>query len=277
LDGGIPGSLNKEMQAYQAILLGVGLTPIAILVAAGLLVGIILALRRFSQDDLVEIGGGLAIVAGVILAVSVFVSITCTSIHPIEQFIDISGDPLKSLLDGISDTEQKACDLITRVDKFIESNLGKKGHDDPSLVISARAAARPTEPITTCPVAPFSTDLSDSGVLTDAENRIARLETTLSGLTGPQLQKTYNRTVPCPAIESFVDMPNVPTVESLQTRLDAVRATLAGQQAKLLKPIDDKNERIQRHDLSDCEKREGSKTAIKASNVASKDVPSTSS
>lgn len=274
LDGGIPGSLNKEMQTYQAVLLGVGLTPIAILVAAGLLVGIIMALRRFSQDDLVEIGGGLAIVAAVSLAVSVFVGITCAAIQPVEQFVDISGDPLKTLLDGISDTEQKVCDLITRVDKFIESNLGKKGHDDPSLVVAARAAARPADPITTCPIAPFSSDVSDSVILADAGNRITRLETTLSGLTGPQLQKTYNRTVPCPAVENFTDMAG-PTIESLQARLDAVRATLIDQQTKLLKPIDDKNERIQRHELSDCEKREGSKTAIKASNVASKDVPST--
>lgn len=263
------------MQVYQAILLGVGLTPIAILVAAGLLVGIIMALQRFSQDDLVEIGGGLAIVAGVALAVSVFVSITCVAIHPIERFVDISGDSLKSLLNGISDTEQHVCDLITRVDKFIESNLGKKGHDDPSLVVAARAAARPSNPITTCPVAPFISDVSDSIILTDAENRIARLETTLSGLTGPQLQKTYNRTVPCPAVESF-DGTAIPTLDSLQKRLDNVRATLKDQQARLLKPIDDKNERIQRHELSDCEMREGSKTAIKASNVASKDVPSTS-
>jgi hypothetical protein len=275
LDGGIPGSLNKEMQTYQAILLGVGLTPIAILVAAGLLVGIVLALRRFSQDDLVEIGGGLAIVAGVALAVSVFVGISCAAIHPVEQFVDISGDLLKPLLDGISDTEQTVCDLITRVDKFIESDLGKKGHDDPSLVVAARAAARPTDPITTCPTAPFAADVSDSVILADAENRIARLETTLSGLTGPQLQKTYNRTVPCPAVESFVgDV--TPTVDTLQARLDAVRATLKDQQTRLLKPIDDKNERIQRHELSDCEMREGSKTAIKASNVSSKDVPSTS-
>ena len=186
----------------------------------------------------------------------------------------MSGDSLTTLLNGISDTEQQICDLITRVDKFIESDLGKKGHDDPSLVVAARAAARPAEPITTCPTSPFSTDLSESVLLADADNRITRLETTLSGLTGPQLQKTYNRTVPCPAVENFTDAAG-PTVETLQARLDAVRAILASQKSKLLKPIDDKNERIQRHELSDCEKREGSKTAIKASNVASKDGPST--
>lgn len=262
------------MQTYQAILLGVGLTPIAILVAAGLLVSIVLALRRFSQDDLVEIGGGLGIIATVVCVVSIFVSINCVSIHPIEHFVDISGDPLKALLDGISDTEQQVCILITRVDKFIESDLGKKGHDDPSLVVAARAAARPADPITSCPISPFSTDLSDTVILEDAENRITLLETTLSGLTGPQLQKTYNRTVPCPAVESFTSVVG-PSVESLQARLTAARAILDSQKTKLLKPIDDKNERIQRHELSDCEKREGSKTAIKASNVASKDVPST--
>lgn len=254
------------MQTYQAVLLGVGLTPIAILIAAGLLVGVIVAIRRFSQDDLVEIGGGIGIVGIITLSVLVFIGINCMSIHPVELFADISGNPLKSLLDTIEQTENDVCGLFTRVDKFIEGGLGKKGHDDPALVTSAQAAARPKEPITSCPVAPF--DISESTILTDAENRIARLETSLNAFVGPQLQKTYNRTVPCPAIEGFVDGTNGPTVESLQKRLDVVMDILRKQKRTLLKPIDDKNERIQRHELSDCEKQQGSKKAIAESNAA---------
>ena len=256
------------MQTYQAILLGVGLTPIAILVAAGLLVGVVLALRKFSQDDLVEIGGGLGVVGIATLTVLVFVGVNCAAVHPVEMFVDISGDPMSELLRGIEKTEDEVCGLFTRVDKFIEGGLGKKGHDDPSLVVAAQAAARPKEPITTCPVAPIAADISGSAALADAENRISRLETALNAFVGPQLQKTYNRTVPCPAVETFVDADNGPTVESLQTRLDAVRTLLQKQKTTLLKPIDDKNERIQRHELSDCEKKEGSKKAIAESNAA---------
>lgn len=256
------------MQTYQAILLGVGLTPIAILVAAGLLIGVILALRRFSQDDLIEIGGGLGIVGVATMAVLVFVGLNCTAVHPVEMFVDISGDPLSKLLKSIETTEDEVCGLFTRVDKFIEGGLGKKGHDDPSLVVAAQSAARPTEPITSCPVAQFASDSSGSAVLADAENRISRLETALNAFVGPQLQKTYNRTVPCPAVETFVDITPGPTVESLQERLDAVISLLQKQKTTLLKPIDDKNERIQRHELSDCEKKEGSKKAIAESNAA---------
>lgn len=256
------------MQTYQAVLLGVGLTPIAILVAAGLLIGVAFALRRFSQDDLIEIGGGVGIIGIATLAVLVFVSINCASVHPVEMFMDVSGDPLSKLLKDIEHTENEACTLYTRVDKFIEGGLGKKGHEDPSLVVAAQAAARPKEPITTCPVAPFSVDISGSEVLDDAENRISRLETALNAFVGPQLQKTYNRTVPCPAIETFVDMDNSLSIESLQARLDTVISLLQKQKTTLLKPIDDKNERIQHHELSDCEKQQGSKKAIAESNAA---------
>ena len=261
--------LVRRTQIYQAVLLGVGLTPIAILVAAFLLVGVALALRRFSQDDLVEIGGGLGIVGIATLAILIFVRINCTTIHPVEMFMDVSGEgSLNTLLHGIEAAESTVCGIFTRVDKFIEGNLGKKGNDDPSLVIAAQAAAKPKEPITSCPFAPFS-DTSGSAVIADAENRIARLETSLNQFTGPQLQKTYNLTVPCPAIETFVDAANGSTIESLQTRLDAIVSLLKKQQTELLKPIDDKNERIQRHELSDCEKKEGSKKAIAESNAAS--------
>jgi hypothetical protein len=258
------------MQTYQAILLGVGLTPIAILIAAGLLVGVALALRRFSQDDLVEIGGGLGIVAGAILIVSLFIGITCRPIHPVEMFIDISGtsseNSLNILLKDIEKTEDEICGLYTRVDKFIEGGLGKKGHDDPSLVSAAQAEARPKEPITSCPISPFTDDTSGSVILAEADNRISRMETALNAFVGPQLQKTYNRTVPCPAIETFVDVG--PTIESLQSRLNAVISLLQKQKTTLLKPIDDKNERIQRHEVSDCEKQQGSKKAIAESNTA---------
>ena len=254
------------MQTYQAILLGVGLTPIAILLAAGLLVGVILLLRKFTQDELIEMGGGLGIVGIVTLAVAVFVGINCAAIRPVEMFVDISGDPLSKLLKGIEDTEDEVCGLFTRVDKFIEGGLGKKGHDDHSLVAAAQAAARPKEPITSCPVAPF--DLSASSVLADADNRISRLETALNAFVGPQLQKTYNRTVPCPAVETFEDVASGPTIDSLQGRLDSVISLLQKQKTTLLKPIDDKNERIQRHELSDCEKQQGSKKAIAESNAA---------
>lgn len=253
------------MQAYQAILLGVGLTPIAILIAAGLLVGVALALKRFSPDDLIEIGGGIGIIGIAILFVIVFIGVSCTSVHPIEMFVDISENSLDKLLKGIEHTENEICGLYTRVDKFIEGSLGKKGHDDPSLVVSAQAAARPTDPMTSCPNSPFG-DISDSATLVEADNRISRMETSLNGFIGPQLQKTYNRTVPCPAIETFVNAG--PTVESLQVRLNNVISILQKQKTTLLKPIDDKNERIQRHEVSDCEKQQGSKKAIAESNAA---------
>lgn len=178
----------------------------------------------------------------------------CFSVHPIETFVS---DSLEALLTDVAKTEGDICTLITRTDKFIEADQGKAGQDDPSRVSAAQAAARAsvTGGITICPATG-----TDGATLADAENRIARMESTLSGFTGPELQKTYENQVPCR--ESFQN-PTTPDLATLRQRLTAVQATLRAQETNWLKPVDDKNAALQRGDVSDCDKRRGASTQLK--------------
>lgn len=198
-------------------------------------------------------------IAAIVLVVVCFtlaswiVTTFCFSVHPIETFVS---DSLEALLGDITKTEGSICTLITRTDKFIEADQGKAGQDDPSRVSAAQSAARAAVAggVTVCPATG-----TDGDTLADAENRIARIEGTLSGFTGPELQKTYENQVPCR--ESFQN-PG-PDLETLRQRLTAVQATLRAQEINWLKPVDDKNAALQRGDVSDCDKRRGASTQLK--------------
>ena len=91
--------------------------------------------------------------------------------------------------------------------------------------------------------------------LDDLENRIARLESTLSGFTGVVFKHSYDTTVPCQ--EGFADV----AAADLEQRLAAVRQTITDQQEKYLGPIDQTTKDLQAGKVSDCDKRRGAKLA----------------
>lgn len=239
--------------------------------------GVMVAIKRatLTPDDLSTIIMYLGILTLGLMAVLIVVRTYCGNIHPVEQFVgqginDTQTDPMQTLWTGIAEAEDAVCKYITRADGFIKNNIGKPGHDNPSLVSAAQQQARAAAdgPITDC-TATWPATLTDVSSYTldqelaDADNRLTRLETTLQGFTGVVFQNTYNKTVKCPS-EGFAT-----SLSSLQQRLSAVQTMIKQQQTILLGPIDKKTEEIKKGHLSECDKARAKATAIPAKGGAS--------
>jgi hypothetical protein len=234
-------------------------TPYILIGMAAAFVGAIYMIQNAPTDVIGGVVKDVLMIGFIVYLVMIFVASVSMMIHPWEQFVDmdVSGSGgITKLLADITAAEKDVCDLITRTDKFIQNDVGKPGHDNPQLVTDAQQKARAAVggPLTDCD-ASWQLDISGEAALQEADNRITRMEGTLASFTGPELQATYNKTVPCQA-EGFMDM------SDLNQRLAAVKQTIATQQQKLLKPVDDKTAALQRGEVSDCDKKRGGNVAV---------------
>lgn len=236
-------------------------TPYILIGMSAIFVGAIYAIQKAPASVIGDVMKDIVMIGMVVLLVLIFVGSFSMMIYPRELFTDISAgsDPTTALLSDIAAAEKDVCDLITRTDKFIQNDVGKPGYDNPQLVTDAQQKARTAvgSPITDCQ-ADWSADVSGDMALQEADNRLTRMEATLKSFTGPELQSTYNKSVQCQ--EGFTD-----GLSDLQQRLAAVKSTIATQQQKLLKPIDDKTAALQRGEASDCDKKRGGNVAVTAS------------
>ena len=249
------------LRSYEIGLLSIGMLPFAVLAIAGLAMGLGFIGSKFSAEDISEIVLSVGTIGLIVFAVLIFVTRMCVKISPVEHFDPTSAptDTPQQLLVDITATEADVCKLITRTDKFIQSDIGKPGHDNPDLVTAAQQQARQAVggQITDCDA--YWPDLSGDAALQEADNRLTRMEMTLKSLTGPELEKTYDRAVKCEGFAGSLDLAD------LRRRLDVIHDTIGFQQQKYLKPIDDKNAALQRGEASDCDKKRGSKVAVTAS------------
>lgn len=226
----------------------VGFAPFAIVVTAGIIVGILYAMSRLSLDMMSDVMESIIIIGLGITVIVIIVNLFCLNIRPYERF-----DGGSDLFAGITQAEKDVCDLMTRADGFIQSDVGPPGQDNPGLVTTAQANARTAAggPVVDCSAATL--DVSGDAATNEAENRIARLETTLNGFTAPVFQKAYKASNTCE--ESFDD-PAV-RLDDLQKRLATIQSLITQQRQNYLKPIDDKNAAMQRGELSDCDRQKG--------------------
>jgi hypothetical protein len=213
--------------------------------------------QKSSMQQLIIV---VVLVAAVILVLSIAFCLSCVIPRPREMFVDsdVSGAQLKRLEEGVTEAEEAVCKYITRADQFIKGDVGPAGKTDPSLVTAAEEKARAGVNLVLCSDgAPAS--VAGTPDLADLENRIARLESTLSGFTGVVFKHAYDTTVPCQ--EEFQDAAG-PTASDLEKRLAAVRQTIADQQEKYLGPMDQKTKDLQAGKASDCDKKRGAKLAV---------------
>jgi hypothetical protein len=246
--------------------------PFIIGIAVLLIVGVLTAGKSFSANDVAEIGVALGGIFIAIVLVMFVVGWSCDNIQVVEKFLveDASAE-LNSLWSEIGDVEKTVCTYITQADNFIKSAVGQPGADNPSLVTQAqqKAIAEAGGPITDCSASWVTVSIDE------AENRVSRIETTLNGFTGPQFESTYNKTVPC--TESFVDMSGneqlKKRIDGLKERLTKIKTVAATQKKKYLDPINQKTEQLKKGQASDCDKKRGASTAVKAANVSQSDVP----
>lgn len=268
----------------------IALLPFGLILGAGLVTLIVTAGGgKFSADDTQRIVTDVMILLALVGVVATLACILCYRIRPIELFvagvIDISGaihhqdtDEVQTLWTAVGKTEESICKLIGQTDDYIRSGIGPKGKDDPSLVTTAQQEARADAggPITDCTmkwpvvVADVSSQTLDE-TMSQLDDRIGRMETTLKGFSAPVLTKAYQSTVECnesfgdyAPIESFV----ATSLKALQERLKQVQATVEYQEKKYIGGMEQKKKELQAGQVSDCDKKRGAKTAMAAGSKA---------
>jgi hypothetical protein len=266
--GALVGAFVGVFRSFQQVL--VEFLPFYMVTVAGaaaLLVALISSLPSDSMSWIKEASPEfkrlvivLMLVAVVILVLSIVLCATCSTPRPYERFVDGSGSPqLARLQADVAEAEEAVCKYITRADQFISGDVGPAGKKDPSLVTAAEEKARAGVNMVLCSDG-GAADVAAPGTtpdMGDLENRIARLESTLSGFTGVVFKHSYDETVPCK--EGFAMVAAAPTASELEQRLAAVRQTIADQQTQYLGPIDQKTKDLQSGKVSDCDKRRGAK------------------
>lgn len=240
------------MQTGDILMLVFGTAPLSLLVVVGILVGIYLL-----ASYIVEHGKPLdpALYVYLVFGIAIpfliggLLCVICYRVMPREAFQDGSGSEDATLLTDIAAAEEAVCKLITRVDGFIQSDVGPAGQSDSQLVLAAQMKAREGVAVVDC-------SATEAG-LEDVPHRLTRLEETLRSLTGPELQRTYDKTMRC---EGFQDVATA-MIQPPRARLTAIQATLRNQQTRLLAPVDQKSADLQRGIASDCDKRQGAAAA----------------
>jgi hypothetical protein len=275
------GAVFGAMSGFTMIV-GAGLL---LTVGAGVLVAVIHLRERVSAADATELGLSVAVILVGVMSVMMFVCIFCSAIHPTERFVGgpdpspspgpgdtvASTTPEDTLLNGITDAEQKVCELIERSDKYIESDIGKPGQDDPSLVVAAQNKARAAVPggrLVDCTVGAIQPTLDT------ADARLTLLENSLKWFTRPELDATYKKAMA--GCEGFINGSNNPApvvdLAALQARLDTINTEIADQHTTRLDPLDKQQAALKRGEVSDCQKKMGAGAGADAA-AASKRPP----
>lgn len=258
-----------------------GAAAMLIALIAGLVVLWINISQRMTQEIAADLGLSVALILTGVISVMLFVCIFCSTIHPTERFVDAGapGDtvasmtPEDTLLNGITAAEQKVCGLIGRTDKYIESDVGKPGQDDPSLVVAAQRKARAAVPggrLVDCTVGSLPPTLDT------ADARLTLMENSIKWFIDPELEATYKKAMA--GCEGFVnggsDGNPAPMVDigALQTRLSTINAAVDEQNRTRIVPMDKQQERLNRGEVSDCQKKMGANAGADAA-AASKRPP----
>ena len=256
----------------------IGIAAIVIALITGLAATWIYISQRMTHERATDIGLCIALILSGVISVMLFVCMFCSTIHPTERFTDMSDSltpptTTDTLLNGIADAEQKVCELVGRTDKYIESDVGKPGQDDPSLVVAAQRNARAQVPggrLVDCTVG------SPEATLAEADARLTLLENTLKWFTGPELDATYKKAMAgCESYVDFGDPAPVVDLPALQARLDTINAEIVDQHKTRLDPMDKQQAALQRGEVSDCQKKMGAGAGADAAAAAKRPPPGT--
>ena len=236
---------------YEIVLLGMGLFPFAVILLGGLILFVAFLFWRLSANDMTEILLSVGTIWLIVIFVMFFVAWSCASIQVREGFGDITKDDLEAL-------EKQVCTLMASSDSYITNDVGQAGQDDPAVLEKAKRDARGSGTMPECSMTPAV-----------IEDRISRMERALGVFTGPQLKKTYDKTVPCK--EGF-DSPgsgSPGSSGSFEDRLKMIKETINNQTKQHLGPIQQKEADVKAGKLSDCEKKKASSTAVLGSGSGS--------
>jgi hypothetical protein len=158
----------------------------------------------------------------IVVSVLVFMRFFCMDIHPTEHFTDFEKELTK--------TEATVCTLKEEVRKFVASEIGQSGQDDPSLIAKAMDVGAP---------------LSDCKQELPLNERFARMERTLV-FAEQVLKRTYAKVMTCEGLEDYVNN---------QERLKAIQAKVYSLTKMYLDPLLQNQSDLQKGIISDCNKR----------------------
>ena len=229
------------LATYEIILLSIGLFPFAVILLGGVILFVAFLFMRLSANDMTEILLSVGTILLIVIFVMVFVVSVCASINVREGFADITKGELEAL-------EKQVCTLMASSDMYITNDVGQAGQDNPAVLAKAKQDARGSGTMPECELTP-----------TVIGDRISRMERALGVFTGPQLKKTYDKTVPC-TVEGFADAAK--PIGSFTDRLQAIKNLIETQTKQYLTPIEQKEKDVKAGKLSDCEKKKGASAAV---------------
>jgi len=217
-----------------------GLLPFAVILGAFVLSAAFFLFQKLESAEIAEILISMGAIWLVVILVLIFVTQICMSISPVERFASGS----------IIEAETEICALVADVKEFIESDNGQRGQDDPAINTAAIQDAMSSvgEPITSCPP---SADLSGN------MDRIRVAQLTLDRFIGPQLKRTFDKSMNCKITETFVSL------TSEEPTLEKVQQTIRDLKSRYLDPIRQKQKDLRAGIISDCEKDKGAFAAVK--------------
>jgi len=213
--------------------------PAVLIAGAVFTVGIVYLIQQVDPDLVAEAMFTVAVCLLVVFFVAALVGGNCAVITPTEKFVDGgAATGADSLEQAVAALESDVCDLITRADEYIQSEVGPAGNDNPSLVAAAKESARKAvgKDIVECPPAAHG----------DLQNRLQRLEQTLNSFTQSPIRSAWIRSDTC---ASPVEKENKERVEAIKSRI--------AQQKGWIDAINEKVAAMQRGEISSCDKAKG--------------------
>lgn len=280
-----PGEIPLKPSSFFSILLMLIFVPIG-------LVGLVYINQVASDplNDLFKNGSkSLIILLALIFCVFLLVTLVCMAVRPIDGFLDAgiatssgsgSGSDIDPRLARLVPAEARTCSLMSRTDKFIEGAVGSKGMitnaegdtvDTPehqAYVKEAQVKARAMVPggVLNC---------ENPAAVTDMDARISLLNNTLRDFVGPVLLSNYDSTInskiackktpiPCYNVkkinqEEILTNPTKydekTTLWGNEPTLDTSDSAISCYESNILAPMDELTKRLQKGQLSDCERK----------------------
>ena len=243
----------------------IGTLPFLLILGAFITMGVFFFFVQLTASDITEILLAMGTIWLIVMLVLIFVTQVCMSISPRERFVD-KETPLQAFLDSFAKTEATVCTMVDAVVKFIESDVGQKGQDDPSLNQKAinDALSNVDGPITTCPPPSSVNDYND---------RLSRMQRTLDQFIKPELKKTYDKVFDQKGCDNFVgsmvpiepfDNPESEFI-MMVAQLQIIQSTIVSLTNQYLAPIQQKQKELQSGKASDCDKKKGAHSSVGSS------------
>jgi energy-coupling factor transporter transmembrane protein EcfT len=239
----------------QTAVFALGFLPFMLILGGFAIMGAIMFLVKLTANDMTEILLAMGTIWLVTIVVLIFVSNVCMSISPVQERFHVSHGNRNYTSNEIQErftalqpvdiqafntAEEAVCEMIASTISYIRNDAGPQGPDAITSAIQ-QSIANAGGPVSQCPTIAVTDATSEQ----ELDERLTRMENSLTGLVEPEAKKTFAATQ---CTEGFVDQ---------GSRLAAIQQTIKSLQTQYLDPIQQKQRDLQCGRLSDCERKKG--------------------